>query len=520
LRVFPLLRQSTETRTLGGLLLNEGYVNFGFFHEAIRKHAEPPELMLSFGVRLLPRRILRRDQHTVMLFPVESMSVTCELRYTGRGKDQRNPSIRSVRFILGNHSGGDIIEICSDETGKITKFQVNDYQCDPNDSAAFRLRIGRGVVPVLLRHDNLPANGNLLAENPFNLRFIHETDQLLHSRTTRDKRLAIFRNIEIGSPAKMLATLQAIDLASWRTRVRAWTVETAKFRRIRNLVLANAAGEFLNSMHNHLAQFAHSVHYFQPVRASVERDYLSRDVPVSRVDSQGVNVAMVLASMELSDLQKFRVWMQKYFGFEVFPQSVGDGVRVALRMRESNSPMEFNLADMGFGFSQMLPFLVQIWSLVEGIARRPRYSQDTFFDPVVPLSGRTIDYLITIEQPELHLHPALQARLVDLFVSVAQISRENKLPVRFMLETHSQTFLERIGQLIEQKALDKRDVQVLLFEREHEHDGKNLSTATVRTVQYDDEGVLQDWPFGFLAAPPFDPVPEYLRPLKNKTIVT
>src|ERR1035441_232825 len=48
LRVFPLLKQSHEMRTLGGLVLNEGDVNFGFFHEAIHKDADPQELKLEF----------------------------------------------------------------------------------------------------------------------------------------------------------------------------------------------------------------------------------------------------------------------------------------------------------------------------------------------------------------------------------------------------------------------------------------------------------------------------------------
>ena len=79
---------------------------------------------------------------------------------------------------------------------------------------------------------------------------------------------------------------------------------------------------------------------------------------------------MVLASLGPTALSKFREWMLHHFGFEVYPQSVGDGARIALRMKEAGSDAEFNLADMGFGFSQMLPFLFQIWYVVERDSRR------------------------------------------------------------------------------------------------------------------------------------------------------
>jgi hypothetical protein len=51
LRFFPLLRQSTETRTGSGLLLNEPYVDYGLFPVAVRQGAEPPEITFDLGTR-------------------------------------------------------------------------------------------------------------------------------------------------------------------------------------------------------------------------------------------------------------------------------------------------------------------------------------------------------------------------------------------------------------------------------------------------------------------------------------
>ena len=83
----------------------------------------------------------------------------------------------------------------------------------------------------------------------------------------------------------------------WNQSACNWTLETPMFRNVRNLLLAKAARELLASVNLYVSHLARSVHYFQPVRASVQRDYLSRDVEVGSVDPSGLNVAMVLASL-------------------------------------------------------------------------------------------------------------------------------------------------------------------------------------------------------------------------------
>jgi hypothetical protein len=388
-----------------------------------------------------------------------------------------------------------------DEEAKIANFKVNDFEAN-NEVAQWRLRVGRGLVPTLVRAVDDNQSGTALMTDDvaeaelFEQNLLEATNNLFPEGTAKEARLATLRKIRIGLPLAMLNSMREIPgLSFWNQLASQWTLETPMFRNVRNCLLAKAARELLVSMNLYVSHLARSVHYFQPVRASVQRDYLSRDVEVGSVDPSGVNVAMVLFSLGNSAQQKFREWMSTHFGFEVFPKSVSDGARVALRMKETSSGMEFNLADMGFGFSQMLPFLLEIWNLVEYQPNRRRARPLRRNDLAIPPS-----YLIAIEQPELHLHPALHARLADLFVTMAGLSREKNVPVRFFLETHSPTIIERIGQLIEAQRLKPEDVQVLLFERGRE--SHQATTATVRPTHYDSKGVLQDWPFGFLSPPP------------------
>ena len=509
LRVFPLLKQSAETRTVSGILLNEGDVNFGFFPEAVHRDANPSELKLSLGVELKAGLFQGAYVHRFLLSPIQIM---CEICYNRRIKDTRYPYVSSINLTIGKDRNCDNIYISADEDGKITKFQINSYIAN-EEVSHLMLKVGRGVIPTLAGTprdsnedvdeladvDDLNNEEELLFGSPFERMLLHVTDSLFHGRTSRNTKLSVLRSIKIGNPEQMLSHMRRIgSVPSWNQNISSWTIDSPMFKKVRNHLLAKYIPRILIGLNDYSIQLASSIHYFQPVRANVERDYLSRDVQISSVDPSGNNVAMVLSSLSSTSLKEFRKWMLKHFGFEVYPEIVGDGARIALRMKEEGSTAEFNLADMGFGFSQMLPFLVQIWYIVEYEGSRLR---NRFYYQSPPNAAFPTTYIVAIEQPELHLHPALQSKLADLFVAIAKLSRKRNLPVRFVLETHSPTIIERIGSHIEAKSLDSSDVQVLLFERGANHSEHN--SASVRFSEFDKDGVLTNWPFGFLSPPPF-----------------
>lgn len=119
-----------------------------------------------------------------------------------------------------------------------------------------------------------------------------------------------------------------------------------------------------------------------------------------------------------------------------------------------------NIADVGFGVSQVLPILV---ALIE--AKK--------------------EQVVYIEQPELHLHPRAQSVLAEILVEFAQKGRV------VVIETHSSIMLRKMQSLIAQKKLSKDDVSFNWFNMGED------GISQVQAADLDNKGRYGDWPQDF-----------------------
>lgn len=69
------------------------------------------------------------------------------------------------------------------------------------------------------------------------------------------------------------------------------------------------------------------------------------------------------------------------------------------------------------------------------------------------------DDLLLYEQPELHLHPFAQSKLIDFFVGLIKCGRQ------IIIETHSEYFLHRLRYLILDERVSEEQVGVQFFEK-------------------------------------------------------
>jgi predicted ATPase len=188
----------------------------------------------------------------------------------------------------------------------------------------------------------------------------------------------------------------------------------------------------------------------------------------SKFGSGGENLVADLASTE-EDRFKGKTRLELLNGW-LATKDILKQVRVEtnrdakLRMlvgQESKGASNINIAAMGEGVSQILPIIA--------------YS----------LFGMNDDCLL-VEQPEIHLHPALQAELGELFIDVAQTGHR-----QILVETHSEHLVLRVRRRVAEGKLSPEDVAILFVE-------KQGGESKVRRLGLTERGHFGDtWPPGF-----------------------
>jgi predicted ATPase len=131
-----------------------------------------------------------------------------------------------------------------------------------------------------------------------------------------------------------------------------------------------------------------------------------------------------------------------------------------LRVKKSVNSSDVLITDVGFGVSQILPVLVLCYYA-------PEHST------------------IILEQPEIHLHPKVQADLADVFIDV--VKERN---VQIILESHSEHLLRRLQRRIAEEQIDAK-MTALYFCRIED----GISKA--ERLDVDDYGNIRNWPQGF-----------------------
>jgi hypothetical protein len=250
------------------------------------------------------------------------------------------------------------------------------------------------------------------------------------------------------------------------------------FPKLHDALALAALPSLLRRIRNHIRAVITSTLYIGPARARSERYYRYQDLAVSEIDPDGKNFPMFLNSLAYYQISQFSDWIEGLFGYglDVSREAGGGHMSINLVSRGVKS----NIVDTGYGVSQILPVLGQIWWARDRLRSRPSDS---------PLA------LLAIEQPELHLHPAHQALLADALVgeATARSSTGDGQKIHFLIETHSETLLNRLGELVASGRVMASDIQILMFEG-MEDEGRQTD---VRTSSFSDAGTLVNWPYGF-----------------------
>lgn len=207
------------------------------------------------------------------------------------------------------------------------------------------------------------------------------------------------------------------------------------------------------------------VYHIGPLRQEPERVYSASGASPQSVGKYGQWTIHILQYDE--ELRNsIKTWLKKFnISLDFTLEELKKGSkRYEVVLRDYFTKTKVNLADVGFGTSQILPIIVQ---------------------------GFTSPELSTllIEQPEIHLHPKAQCVMGDLLVDI--IKTRNR---RLIIETHSDLLIERVCKHIllkdEKTKINPEDIIIYYFEPAKE--GTEIKIITVN-----ENAQFENFPEGF-----------------------
>ena len=238
--------------------------------------------------------------------------------------------------------------------------------------------------------------------------------------------------------------------------------------------------DFLDDLGLEFEELMATIHYLGPLREIPHRSYVWGGERPSDVGSRGERAieALLAASSEKRKLGRGEGQGRRYVRFErriaewlkqmglidsFVVRSIGRYRKEhEVRVRKTAKSPEVLLPDVGFGVSQVFPVLVQCYYVPEGS-------------------------ILLFEQPEIHLHPSVQADLADVFIDAVQ-----ERDLQIIVESHSEHFVRRLQRRIAEEKNGLGESDVGLYFTNTTGEGSQLTR-----LQLDSYGNIKNWPDGF-----------------------
>jgi predicted ATPase len=206
--------------------------------------------------------------------------------------------------------------------------------------------------------------------------------------------------------------------------------------------------------------------YIGPFRKFPERSYNRHLIKnKNKFGIHGENAYPILIQDAQEDskdvISKVSDWYQAYFDGWLLRINAEKSPFYQVELGRKDTGVFVNIKDVGQGMSQALPIVTRAF---------------------LPAKEET---LIILEQPELHLHPAVHGDLGELFVN-SVVEDTNK---KYLIETHSQNLLLRIRSLVASGVLNASDLQIYFVDFNEEDGVSNL-----KSIDVDVKGNVSFWP--------------------------
>jgi AAA domain, putative AbiEii toxin, Type IV TA system/Protein of unknown function (DUF3696) len=232
--------------------------------------------------------------------------------------------------------------------------------------------------------------------------------------------------------------------------------------------IRNISGWVYPFIKEELAVLFANFYYLAPLREFPKRTYLWSGEKPQDVGKFGeLTVAALLASRKTDPSVEISVTkalkdLGLIHNFSLKPIAENRRDYEILVQRSPNSP-ELLITDVGFGVSQILPVLVLCYYVPKGST-------------------------VILEQPEIHLHPSVQAKLADVFIDA--IKTRN---IQIIIESHSEHLLRRLQRRIAEEKDGFTNQDAALYFCDMTDDG----TSQLVPLELDTYGNINNYPKDF-----------------------
>ena len=282
--------------------------------------------------------------------------------------------------------------------------------------------------------------------------------------------IVIGRENELGYLANKLRE----QIAVWSYRNRLFPTVPLRINRSQSqdeytqqcLVLSSELSKQVGRFSRHFGNvFAQEMSYLGPVLNPPQRYYRNLGGRQPSVGIMGEYAFDIIANNAETRNVINKYFAQFEIGYELdnpnsssaISRQLGNPVNVPL-LRHKGTNALHTPADVGFGISQILPVIVEA---VSGSA-----------------------WVVCVDQPEIHLHPRLQAQIADLLVDTCNRKQ-------WIVETHSELLARRIQRRIAEGTITPDDVSIVYVDPDE-------YSSVIKILEIDDDGDWADeWPAGF-----------------------
>lgn len=234
---------------------------------------------------------------------------------------------------------------------------------------------------------------------------------------------------------------------------------------------------FLSDLQLEFERLFTNTKYLGPLREYPKRQYPWSGGEPADMGPRGERVVEALLAARESNLLLSRgkgrkrqtlearvaAWLEELnlvHSFHVEPLSKDGGSIYRVRVRRNPNSPDVLITDVGFGVSQILPAIVLCYYAPEGS-------------------------VIVLEQPEIHLHPSVQAGLADVFIDAVKTRN-----VQIVFESHSEHLLKRLQRRIAEQTIAPETTA--LYFCETDNGNSKLTPLNVNLF-----GEIQNWPKDF-----------------------